>query len=123
MTKNDAIDNDNIDNKDTKAEDSNNDTRDSRDTRDSKEDNRNSRETDEHSQEDTDPYKDRPLKGMLLTTSVGITMVVSILIGLIIGVYLDKYFQSRPWFTITFILLGVVAGFKNLHRTMKEHGF
>ena len=68
-------------------------------------------------------YEDRPLKGLLLTTSVGIAMVVSILIGLIIGIYLDKYFESRPWFTITFIILGVIAGFKNLHRTMKEHGF
>ncbi|MCK4846848.1 MAG: AtpZ/AtpI family protein [Deltaproteobacteria bacterium] len=63
------------------------------------------------------------MKGLLLTTSVGITMVVSIIIGLIIGIYLDRYFESRPWLTIIFILLGVVAGFKNMHRTMKEHGF
>ena len=70
-----------------------------------------------------DLYKDRPLKGLLLTTSVGIAMVVSIVIGLIIGIYIDKYLGSRPWFTIIFIVLGVIAGFKNLHRTMKEHGF
>ena len=74
-------------------------------------------------EDNKDLHKDRPLKGFLLTTSVGITMVVSILIGLIIGIYIDKYLGSRPWFTIIFIILGVIAGFKNLHRTMKEHGF
>ena len=78
---------------------------------------------DDKGQSDKDLYEGRPLKGLLLTTSVGITMVVSILIGLIIGIYIDKYFESRPWFTIVFIILGVIAGFKNLHRTMKEHGF
>ena len=78
---------------------------------------------DETSDKKNEAYADRPMKGLLLTTSVGITMVVSIIIGLIIGIYLDRYFESRPWLTIIFILLGVVAGFKNMHRTMKEHGF
>lgn len=92
-------------------------------TKDDKDKGLSSNETDGEAQGEKDLHEGRPLKGLLLTTSVGITMVVSIIIGLIIGIYLDKYFESRPWFTIIFIILGVIAGFKNLHRTMKEHGF
>ena len=41
-------------------------------------------------------------------------------IGLAIGFYLDRYFQTKPWLTIIFLLLGVAAGFRSLSSLAKE---
>ncbi|MBI5971080.1 MAG: AtpZ/AtpI family protein [Deltaproteobacteria bacterium] len=55
-------------------------------------------------------------------TSMGITLVASTFIGLIIGIYLDGYFSTHPWLTLIFLLLGIVAGFKNIYSLIKRYG-
>jgi ATP synthase protein I len=47
-------------------------------------------------------------------------MGLSVAIGLAIGYYLDRYFQTKPWLTIIFLLLGVAAGFRSLSSLAKE---
>jgi ATP synthase protein I len=60
--------------------------------------------------------KDRKLLRMLgALSTVGITMVVSTVIGYFIGHYLDGRFGTTPWLTLVFLLLGIAAGFKNLY--------
>ena len=60
--------------------------------------------------------KDRKLFRMLgALSTVGITLVVSTVIGYFIGHYLDGRFNTTPWFTLVFLLLGIAAGFKNLY--------
>ncbi|MEK6792089.1 MAG: AtpZ/AtpI family protein [Deltaproteobacteria bacterium] len=61
------------------------------------------------------------LKGVSTLASMGITMVASTFIGLIIGIYLDKYFSTKPWLTIIFLFFGVAAGFKNIHTQTKKY--
>ncbi|MDR2386727.1 MAG: AtpZ/AtpI family protein [Deltaproteobacteria bacterium] len=52
---------------------------------------------------------------MLLTaSSIGLAVVVAIFLGLGLGLFLDKYFGTKPWLTIVGLILGVVAGFRNL---------
>lgn len=49
--------------------------------------------------------------------SIGIAVVGSIMAGALIGWLIDeKIFKGRtyPWLTLVFIILGVIAGFKNL---------
>lgn len=49
--------------------------------------------------------------------TIGITMAASVFIGLGIGYYLDHELfndKTSPWFTLIFLGLGIVAGFKNL---------
>lgn len=59
--------------------------------------------------------KDRKLIRMLgVLSTVGITMVAATVIGLFIGLKLDKVFGTSPWLTALFLLLGLVAGFRNL---------
>ncbi len=53
-------------------------------------------------------------KSMGFLSSVGIALVVSILIGLAMGIYLDKWLDTRPWFTLIMLLLGVISGFRNI---------
>lgn len=60
--------------------------------------------------------KDRKLLRVLgALSTVGITLVVSTVIGYFIGHYLDGRFGTTPWLTLVFLLLGIAAGFKNLY--------
>lgn len=59
--------------------------------------------------------KDRQFYRMLgALSTVGITLVVTTVIGYFIGFYLDRAFNTSPWLTIIFFLFGVAAGFRNL---------
>jgi len=59
--------------------------------------------------------KDRKLIRMLgVLSTVGLTMVFATVIGLFIGLKLDKWFGTSPWLTALFLLIGIVAGFRNL---------
>jgi ATP synthase protein I len=50
----------------------------------------------------------------MFASSLGIAMVASILIGLYIGYQLDKWLETSPWFTIIFLIFGIISGFRNL---------
>ena len=41
-------------------------------------------------------------------------MVAATFIGLAMGHYLDKWLDTGPWLTLIFLLLGIVAGFRNI---------
>jgi ATP synthase protein I len=48
--------------------------------------------------------------------SAGLVLVVATFIGLAIGYFLDKLFNTKPWLTIIFLLLGIISGFRDLLR-------
>jgi len=59
--------------------------------------------------------KDRRLIRMLgVLSTVGLTLVFSTVIGLFVGLKLDKWFGTSPWLTALFLLIGIIAGFRNL---------
>jgi F0F1-type ATP synthase assembly protein I len=47
-------------------------------------------------------------------SSVGISFVMAIFIGVVMGRQLDKWLGTSPWFFFIFLFLGVAAGFRNL---------
>ncbi|MDT8316633.1 MAG: AtpZ/AtpI family protein [bacterium] len=51
---------------------------------------------------------------------IGIEMVVSTFVGLAIGIYLDGLLETKPWLTIFFLIVGIVAGFKNIFLEIKK---
>lgn len=58
-----------------------------------------------------------------VTSTVGIQLVLSTFIGLAIGYFLDEHllpkllpFNTSPWFTLIFLLIGIAAGFKFLFK-------
>ena len=53
-------------------------------------------------------------KSMAFLSSLGINMVVSTLIGLAMGYYLDKWLGSEPWGLLSFLFFGIAAGFRNI---------
>jgi ATP synthase protein I len=54
-------------------------------------------------------------KSLGFLSSVGISLVASILIGLAMGVYLDRWLDTRPLFTLIMLLIGVISGFRNVY--------
>lgn len=54
-------------------------------------------------------------KSLGFLSSVGISLVASILIGLAMGVYLDRWLDTRPLFTLVMLLIGIISGFRNVY--------
>lgn len=47
--------------------------------------------------------------------TLGTHMVASTFVGLAIGYFLDKWLGTKPWLLLLFLLVGIVAGFKNMY--------
>jgi ATP synthase protein I len=59
--------------------------------------------------------KDRKLIRMIgVLSTVGLTMVFATVVGLYIGLKLDEWLGTSPWLTALFLLIGIIAGFRNL---------
>jgi ATP synthase protein I len=52
--------------------------------------------------------------------TIGFHMVISTFVGYLIGSQLDKWLVTSPWFTITFLILGIAAGFRELASITKR---
>ncbi len=50
-------------------------------------------------------------------SSVGISFVLAIAIGVGAGLVLDRWFGTKPWFFFIFFGFGFVAGILNVYRT------
>ena len=55
--------------------------------------------------------------GMGLGMRMAADLVVTTLVGVGMGYYLDKWLETQPWMTVLFFLLGAVAGFRTVYRT------
>ena len=63
---------------------------------------------------------DKKMKPLINASTVGMSMVAAIAIGTFMGYYIDKYFDTKPIFTIIFMICGVIAAFKNLFYFVKR---
>lgn len=58
-------------------------------------------------------------RGLLRTlgtlSTIGISVVVAIAIGVYVGLKLDKWLGTAPWFFFIFLFFGIVAGFRNIY--------
>lgn len=53
-------------------------------------------------------------------SSLGLSVALSIFIGLAIGIYLDRSFETSPWCTLIFLVLGIAAGFRNIALAIRK---
>ena len=68
---------------------------------------------------DTDESKN---KGLFMGSAfrLGTELVAAAVVGTIIGFILDNWFDTKPWFIITFFFAGVAAGILNVVRSAKK---
>jgi len=50
---------------------------------------------------------------------IGTELVAAVFVATLIGWYLDKWFNTKPFFLIGFIILGIIAGIFNVVRSAK----
>jgi ATP synthase protein I len=62
-----------------------------------------------------DENKKTLLKTLGVVSSMGISFVLAIFIGVLMGRQLDKWLGTDPWFFFIFLAFGIVAGFRNLY--------
>ena len=62
--------------------------------------------------------KENNKRGLFLGSAfrLGTELVAAVAVGTIIGFILDNWFDTKPWFIITFFFIGVIAGILNVVR-------
>jgi len=56
----------------------------------------------------------RAFRELAYYSSLGLSVSLAIFIGLAVGIYLDRQFETSPWCTLIFLVLGIIAGFRNI---------
>jgi len=54
-------------------------------------------------------------RSLSLVSSMGISVVLAIGIGVWFGLTLDRWLGTKPWFFYIFLFIGIAAGFKNIY--------
>lgn len=63
----------------------------------------------------------RNFKELAYYSSLGLQVALSIVIGLALGVYLDRHvFHTTPWLTLIGLLFGIIAGYRNIGLAIKK---
>ena len=62
-----------------------------------------------------DENKKNLIKTLGLVSSMGISVALAIAIGVYIGLTLDRWFGTKPWFFFIFLFFGIAAGFRNIY--------
>ncbi|WP_028321056.1 AtpZ/AtpI family protein [Desulfatiglans anilini] len=62
----------------------------------------------------------RTVKALGYISTVGLAMALSIGLGALIGNYIDKKFDTEPWFFYIFLGFGIAAAFRNLQILYKK---
>jgi len=60
------------------------------------------------------------IRELAFYSSLGFSVSFSIFIGLGIGVYLDRRFDTTPWLTLVFLGFGIAAGYRNIGLAIKK---
>lgn len=55
------------------------------------------------------------LKALSLLAQLGLTMASCIIVGILIGKFLDHVLNTSPWLLVVFAFLGAIAAFKTLY--------
>ena len=64
----------------------------------------------------------RGIRQLGVLSGVGLTLVISTVLGLWGGHVLDRWLGTAPWFLLVGLLLGIASGFVNLFRAAGMFG-
>ncbi len=62
----------------------------------------------------------RAMKDLAFYSSLGISVALSIFLGVALGLYLDSRFGTHPWCLFIGLALGIAAGFRNIGLAIKK---
>jgi len=59
-------------------------------------------------------------KHLLQVSTIGINLVLATFVGLAMGYGLDSLLGTSPWLTFIFLILGIIAGFREIIRVARK---
>ncbi|MFO1189442.1 MAG: AtpZ/AtpI family protein [Alphaproteobacteria bacterium] len=62
-------------------------------------------------------------QGIGFAFRLGMDLVAGVVVGTVIGLLLDGWLDTKPWFLVVFFFLGAGAGFMNVYRAVKNLGY
>lgn len=62
----------------------------------------------------------KTLLGAMKYSVIGIEFGLSVVVGALIGYFLDLYLGTDPWMFIFWFFCGIIAGFRTLYRVSKR---
>ncbi len=66
-------------------------------------------------------FKDKKTWDAIGNASViGLHLVSGVLVGLVIGYWLDVWLGTKPWLLLLFLVFGIAAGFRNIYLEAKK---
>ena len=63
-----------------------------------------------------------PMSGFGVAFRIGVELVAALVVGVGVGLLLDRWLGSAPWFLIVFFFLGAAAGVLNVYRAASGMG-
>jgi len=64
--------------------------------------------------------KNKHFQALGLASMMGIHLVSGVIVGMVMGFYLDKYFGTKPWLMLLFLIFGIIAGYRNMFREIQR---
>lgn len=61
---------------------------------------------------------EEPGQGLAFALRIGVEIVAALIVGVGIGLLLDWWLGTKPWFLLLFFVLGAAAGFMNVFRVV-----
>ena len=68
------------------------------------------------------PILRAPMSGFGAAFRIGVELVSALIVGVGVGLLLDRWLGTAPWFLIVFFLLGAAAGVLNVYRVAAVMG-
>lgn len=59
-------------------------------------------------------------QGWLRFSAMGLELGLAVIVGLLLGQWLDGQFGTDPWLTLLFLIFGMIAGFRSVYRLLRE---
>ena len=56
----------------------------------------------------------------IIYSSMGLELGLSVVVGFLIGNWLDEWLETAPWFLIIFGIAGIIAGYRSMFRMVKR---
>ena len=66
---------------------------------------------------ENEPKSEQALSSAGVAFRIGIDLISGVAFGVIVGLLLDKWWETTPWMLIIMIILGTAAGIRNVIRT------
>ena len=56
----------------------------------------------------------------IIYSTMGLEIGLSVVVGFLIGTWLDEWLETAPWFLFIFGISGIIAGYRSMFRMVKR---